>query len=607
MNKDNKLNKRTNGYDLPPIKWDGSLEELKNQKFKCRQRITFNCKDCGRETTYAFDVIKRKRDLLCKGCHAKITNIEKYGADNPSRVKEFQDKKLNTFRTKYGVDNTSQLPENRLKAKQTMNERYGDYYTRTEDYRIRSEKTNMERYGVRIGSMSEKIKAETKQRNIEKYGYESPSQVPEKIEKAKNTFLQKYGVSNPSYVEEVKQKRVQSTLERFGVPYAAQCNEIKERIKNTNLERYGETCFMKTRAFKDHMHDFYKPNFLRKIDLYKEEFEPLFDPEKDYKGMEDLYDFKCKSCNHEFKTNLNGSYRIICPNCKKEGRSEKEKELSAYIKSIYGGEIIFGDRSILKPYELDIYLPEKNLAFEFNGIYWHSESKLGRKVKAENYHQMKSLKCKEKGIQLIHIFEYEWDDFPMKNKLCDYINFLINGPQNRLYARNCVVREISLKECDEFLDYNHLQSHNSSKVRLGLFYNNELIEVMTFSKSRFNKKYQWELARLCSKKGYQIVGGSSKLLKYFETKFNPVSIISYCDISKMKGSVYQKLGFTFSHMSKPNYNWVKDTQVLNRYSTQKSNLVKQDYQGNTENEIMISRGFHKIFDSGNEVYIKEYL
>ena len=75
----------------------------------------------------------------------------------------------------------------------------------------------------------------------------------------------------------------------------------------------------------------------------------------------------------------------------------------------------------------------------------------------------------------------------------------------------------------------------------------------------------------------------------------------------MKGSVYQKLGFTFSHISKPNYNWVKETQILSRYSTQKSNLVKQGYQGNTENEIMISRGFHKIFDSGNEVYIKEYL
>lgn len=606
MNNNNKLDKITNGYDLPPIKWNRSSEELRNQKFKCRQRITFKCKDCGREVTYAFNVIKSKRDLLCKGCHAKIINLEKYGADNPSKVKEFQDKKLNTFRTKYGVDNTSQLPENRLKAKQTMNERYGDYYTRTEDYRIRSEKTSIERYGTRIGSMSERVKAETKQRNLKKYGYESPSQVPEKIEKAKNTFIKNYGVSNPSYVEEVKEKRVQSSLKKFGVPYASQNNEIKEKIRNTNLERYGETCFMKTQAFKDHMHDFYRPNFLRKLDLYKEEFEPLFDPEKDYKGMDVLYKFRCKTCNQEFETSLDGSYRLICPNCKDKGRSEKEKELTSYVHSIYNGEIITNDRSILNPYELDIYLPEKNLAFEFDGNYWHSEYQLNRKINAKNYHQIKSLKCREKGIHLIHIFEYEWDDPFERVKLCNYIDFVINGSKTRIYARDCEVKEISNDECYQFLEDNHLQSSCASKIRLGLYYNDELVEVMTFSKPRFNKKYEWELSRLCGKNEYSAIGGPSKLLRYFENKFNPSSIISYCDISKMRGNVYKALGFELKEITSPNYNWVKNNLVLNRYSTQKKKLLEQGFQGNTEDEIMISRGFFKIYDSGNEVYVKEY-
>lgn len=83
--------------------------------------------------------------------------------------------------------------------------------------------------------------------------------------------------------------------------------------------------------------------------------------------------------------------------------SEDEKESTDYIKSIYNNNIIIKDRTVIKPYELNIYIPEKRLAIEFNGNYWHSTEQ-----KDYMYHQNKTIACAKQGIRLIHIFEYEW-------------------------------------------------------------------------------------------------------------------------------------------------------------------------------------------------------
>ena len=263
---------------------------------------------------------------------------------------------------------------------------------------------------------------------------------------------------------------------------------------------------------------------------------------------------------------------------------------------------IYSDRRVLDGKELDLLYTDKRLAIEFNGNYWHSELK-----KPNNYHQNKTLACKDKGIRLIHIFEYEWIDADKKSKIINLIKDILYSENIRSYqARKCEVKEIPADEADKFIEANHIQGKSTAKVNIGLHADGELIGVMTFGKPRFNRNYEWELVRFTWLSGVRVVGGAEKLFKYFIKMYKPTTVISYCDISKFTGDVYERLGFTFNGITEPNYRWVdKENRVIPRYKTMKSNLVKKGLgnESETEVEIMYRLGYIRVFDCGNARYI----
>lgn len=263
-----------------------------------------------------------------------------------------------------------------------------------------------------------------------------------------------------------------------------------------------------------------------------------------------------------------------------------------------GLRVIKRDRKILNGKELDIYIPEKKLALEFNGSYWHSSERKDR-----NYHQEKTIQCAKQGIRLIHIFDYEWNNDIKRKKITDMLQDFIQEPK-MLYARNLIAKDITNNEAQEFQNKYHLQNGINSNVNIGLFDNDELVSTMSFSTPRFNSEFQYEITRYCTKSGVGIVGGAEKLFKYFVTKYNPYSILTYVDISKFTGNVYPKLGFktTKDCFTLPNYVWVDaHLNTLTRYQTQKHKLLEQGFGSSeqTENEIMQNRGFFKIYDCGN--------
>ena len=235
-------------------------------------------------------------------------------------------------------------------------------------------------------------------------------------------------------------------------------------------------------------------------------------------------------------------------------QSKEEIYLREYLNSIYNKEILYSNWDILENKEIDIYIPSLKLGFEYNGNYWHSNV-----YKEQNYHQEKSLECNKKGIKLFHIFGYELD--LKENIIKSLIKSKLNLFDKRFYARKCEIKEIQYKEYANFCNENHLQGECGAKVKLGLFYNEELIQIMSFGKPRFTDKYEWEIIRECSKLGYIIIGGKEKLWKYFLRKFNPNNCISYCDFSKFTGNSYLKLGFKLKQLNKPGFVWydkVKD-------------------------------------------------
>lgn len=219
---------------------------------------------------------------------------------------------------------------------------------------------------------------------------------------------------------------------------------------------------------------------------------------------------------------------------------------------------------------------------------------------SKDYHINKTNKANELGFKCIHIFD--WDD---QNKI---INMFL--PKTIIYARQCKLKVITLKEANDFLNLYHLQNGLIKQdICLGLFYKDMLVEVMTFGKPRYNKKYEYELLRLCSHKEYKITGGSEKLFKYFINNYKPKSIISYCDKSKFSGDIYSKLGFILKGISKPSRHWynIKEKKHIT------DNLLRQrgfdqlfgtNYgKGTSNDELMLEHNFVEVYDCGQSTYI----
>lgn len=283
-------------------------------------------------------------------------------------------------------------------------------------------------------------------------------------------------------------------------------------------------------------------------------------------------------------------------------RSEPEKALANWISQTFGFEIVTNSRKLIGGKELDIYIPDKKIAIEFNGTYWHSSA-----LKGKMYHQKKTLDCLRNGIRLIHIFEYEWNNLKARQKLEAYLTDILSDHKQPIYARNTEVKEIASKESSEFLDNYHLQGAAQGSVYIGLTNTNkELVGVMVMGKPRFQRDYEYEIIRMCFKSGVTVVGGAQKMFKYFVDNYKPSSVLTYADISKFTGNVYLKLGFKVireNPLTDPNYMWVNpcDNKALSRYQTMKQKLIDLGYSGfgNTEDEIMENLGYLKIHDAGS--------
>lgn len=310
---------------------------------------------------------------------------------------------------------------------------------------------------------------------------------------------------------------------------------------------------------------------------------------------------KCNECGRYFSIEANSFLQGHgCPyhNC---NSSLMEKELCEYIKSL-GFECFNNDRVLLDDKkEIDCLIPSKKLAIEFDGLYWHNELN-----KDKYYHLHKTNECTQKGFHLIHIFEDEWINKKeiWKSMLSNFLGIC----KNKIYARKCEIKEINSKTSNDFLTHNHLQGKCGGSVRLGLFYNNELVSLMVFGKSRHfigNGKNDWELIRFCSKLNTVVVGGASKLLKYFLKNYQWKNIVSYADKRWSNGKVYEELKFKKYNESSPNYYYVIGNERKYRFNFRKSILVKKYNcpQNMSEHDFCLSQKWYRIYDCGCLCYI----
>jgi len=316
-----------------------------------------------------------------------------------------------------------------------------------------------------------------------------------------------------------------------------------------------------------------------------------------FKTSYQRYGVKCKTCGEEFDTIIRSDFIKKCPVCFPHIDSLPEKELYDFISS-FGFKVLRNDRTIISPLELDIVIPEKKLAIEFNGLYWHS-FKMG---KDKNYHLEKTIKSASVGYQLIHIFEDEWEN--KKEIIKSIIKSRLNIYDKRIFARKCKIKEITSGEASKFYNDNHLQGGINSSVNVGLFYNDVLVSCLSFAKPRYNKKYKWELTRFANRLNTSVVGGFSKLLKHF-TKNYKGCIITYSDKRLFNGGVYRNNGFTELSPSIPSYFYFNRRERFSRVKFQKhklKNLLESFDENITEKENMKANGWNWIYDCGNWVF-----
>ena len=259
-------------------------------------------------------------------------------------------------------------------------------------------------------------------------------------------------------------------------------------------------------------------------------------------------------------------------------------------------------------FEIDIYLPKYNLGIEVNPVSTHSVDvgKLG--LTSKKYHQNKSLLAEEKGVDLIQFYDADYHDARRFGVFKRYLKSLVSV-KTEIKESDWSVQPISAKDCNEFLNQYHFQGmERSSSIRQGLYYDDILVGVLTLGKSRYTSD-EYEIVRYCLDPNYVIMGGFSKLFKHALQDIKTGSkIISYMDLNKRlrSSNVYEKHGFQFDGLTKPDYVWVKryGTETLSRYNTTKSKLVSEGYDASkSEVEIMLDRGYFRVFGSGSKRYV----
>ena len=290
-----------------------------------------------------------------------------------------------------------------------------------------------------------------------------------------------------------------------------------------------------------------------------------------------------------------------CPKCHAI-TSKKEDELYDFLCKLVGDDnVVRNSRDVISPLELDMYIPSLSIAVEFDGLRWHSEEF----EPSPSYHLNKTKMCEEKGIRLLHVFEDEWD---FKKDVIKNILRTCVGVNDTIYARKCEVREISPSDAKEFINVNHIQNYVPSKINIGLFNEDSLVSVMCFGGLRKNlgqssKEGSYEMLRYATMLGCTVIGGASKLFKYFKDRYNPEFVKTYADKRLFSGKVYESLGFVLEHTSQPNYFYVIGSHRENRFKYRKDRLVSEGFdKDKTEHQIMLDRGIFRIYDCGCNVY-----
>ncbi len=429
------------------------------------------------------------------------------------------------------------------------------------------------------------------------------------------TCMIKYGISNVMQLEDVKNKLRDTFKNKYGVEWITQSEEIKTKISNTMIKKYGVSNYTQTNEYKANNTLINKEKMYFRIKQYmiSNNLTLITELKDIYENEKTVIEFKCDKCNNHYKKCWNDIQSWwVCRKCNPYSRSSYEIDLCQWLDSHnikYESQYTeLKNPDTGRSLELDIFIPSMNIAIEFDGLYWHSNLHQLN----DHYHLMKTELATEYNIRLLHIFEDEWilNQDIVKSRLSSILNI---KNTTIIYARKCKIKEVEFKDKKKFLNDNHLQGNDVSKINLGLYYNDNLVSIMTFSKANIAKggtpkNGEYELSRFCNLINYHIPGSASKLLSYFKRNYQWDTIFSYADRRWSDGHLYNTLGFKFKHMTPPSQWYINKSNIIHRihrFQLRKSQLKHLDSydESLSANKILELSEYIWIYDCGNYKFI----
>lgn len=506
---------------------------------------------CSIQCSKKSDITKQKR---------KSSTLKKYGVPNIFNRVDIITKAV---KDKFGVENVAKL--------ESVKQKISEQSKVNTDRRIeKTKKTNLERYGVEHTSSLDTVKNKKKESTLRHYGVDHFF----KSSQFKDLVAEIFGGKNPGQLEWVKEKIRSTKLSNYG-------NEFynnSDKAKRTMNAKFGGHSSQRGWS-SDARRIMTNPDALRESLLGNT-----------IASVASKYDLAPTTVrNRAYQFNIVDYVH----------RNNQYEALVENLLTTHNLDYSKNNRSILDGKELDFYIPSRNIAIECNGIFWHSEL-MG---KDKNYHLNKTIECSNQGIQLIHLWDYQFD----KNTslVISVIKSKLGVITTKIGARFTTVIELSSVEFRQFMENNHLQGAANANIKYGLVFEGKLVAAMGFGKSRFAKD-EYEMIRFASSIDTAVIGGASKLFSHF-LKSNPCirRIISYSDRDISTGKLYEKLGFTVKSITPPSYLYFIGRSVYNRILFQKhklNNRLPVFDSTDTEWQNMTNNGYNRFWNTGNYKY-----
>lgn len=290
-----------------------------------------------------------------------------------------------------------------------------------------------------------------------------------------------------------------------------------------------------------------------------------------------------------------------CRTCNPAG-SKMQKSVSDFIRGLIPGEEVMDDYvdAFSDRRHVDIYVPGRSIAFEFNGLYWHSDATGLRNSPVA----AKVQDCTDSGVDLYVIWEDDWRDRQeiVKRWLK---NLLRVSDQEKINARDCEIKGTTVEDSRVFLLKNHIQGYASGSTRVGMYHDGDLVAIAVLS--------SWKNGSLLKLERYatsaNVRGGFSKLMKWVDRNIEYETMETFADLTYSKGKLYENTGWIAEKTLSPDYSYIFKGERVHKFNfrlkrfREDGNLLYET--GKTERELAAMNNLYRVYDAGKIKYTRK--